>query len=422
MSSTLMKTLTAVSMLTVVTSCTTNTSEEASVAVGRQLYIASGQCNSGTAVTTFSAQNSSRKVSKLDLSTKVLSTVLDFSQAYSGGTFAIDTAPQSIVDNGTSLLVLTENSVALSDRKILTVPKSSPYNTSVYANDALALTPVAAHITRNMVKDSSDGAIILSKSIAIEKIGTNTLRVPQGANPWINAPAGTCGTSVTNISAVAVLPKFTGSSAGKMIFAHQGNTAVLNRLAIVKADGYSVIADCIIGYQTNIAHTFGTGVTGPAGTPAFAATGSSPTAMVFVQTGTAPGVIGKLLVAYSASVVAEVSNNVNVNYGIVSWDVTETTAALATLTNPVVLSRQLDAVFGTSAMAYDTTTNSLYVGTASQVGVMNQTTSSYGYKIEKFTYDSTANTLALVRGSSNEPFMDRSSSSRCISGLAVGSN
>lgn len=418
MSSTLMKTLTAVSMLTVVTSCTTNTSEEASVAAGRQLYISSGLCSSGAGITTFTAQTSSRKVSKLDLSTKALSTVLDFTQSYSGGTFGINTAPASIVDNGSSLFMLVEDSAptASGERRIYTIPKSSPYNTAVYSNDALALTTTTTNILRNLVKDA-DGSLLFSKSVAIEKISTNTLRVPQAANPWVNAPAGNCATSITNISAVSLLPTYTGYSSGKILFAHQGATAALSRIGIVSADGYSIAGNCLNGYQ--LSTTAPTNATNVTGTVTFTATGPTPTAMVYVPTGTGAG---KLLVAYGPTIAADMSNTATLSHAIVAWTVTESSGTVATLTSPVVLSNKLDAVFGISAMAYDSVDNSLYVAGPSQIGVANQTTAGYGYKVEKFTYDSTGNTLTLVRGSNNEPFLDRSSATKCINSLVVGSN
>lgn len=413
--------LTAVTGLSLLLTACPKAATTASVAGAvKNLYIASGQCYSGSGITTFSAQTSSRSISKLNLSSNQLSKVIDLSNPYAGGVFGQDSGVQSILDTGSSLLMLTENSVAMSDRKIFSIPKASPFNTSIYAQDPLALTQVASDITRSMVLDT-DGALLFSKSIGIEKIGINTLRVPQGASPWVNAPAAPCATSTTLISSVVVLPVMTGASYGKIIYAHAGATAASNRLGIISADGYSVAANCLNGYQTNIAHTWATNVTdGPAATPAFAATGSSPTAMVFVQTGTAPGIVGKLIVAYSASVAAEVSNNTNANYALVAWDVTETSATVATLTSPVVLSRRLDAVFGVSALAYDATDKSLYVATASQTGTMNQTLAGYGYKVEKFTYDSTANTLTLVRPN-GLPFLNYSSATKCITGMAVGS-
>lgn len=399
------------------TGCSSNSADEASTALTKKLYIASGQCNSGPGITTFGTQNSSRRVSKLNLVTKELSTFLDLTEPFVGGVFGIDTGAQSLVNDGTNILMLTENAVAMSDRKIYTIPKASPFNTEIYSTDPLALTQTNTHITRQLVKDA-DGALLFSKSLGIEKIGINTLRIPQGANSWVNAPGGTCGTAATFMSAMQVLPPFTGSAAGKIVFAHAGATAAANRLGIISSDGYSVVANCLNGYQINsTGHAYAANVTGPLPIT-FAATGSAPTAMVFIPGATAG--TGKLIVGYSSTVVGETSNNAVLNYALVAWDVNETSATAATLSTPVVLNRQLDVVFGISAIQYDSETKELYVATASQTGVMNQTTAGYGYKIEKFKYDpAVLNEATLVR-ENNKPFMERTSGTKCITSMVLG--
>jgi hypothetical protein len=388
-------------------------------APSKKLYIATGQCNSGLGVTSFSTQNSSRRISKLDLATKNLSTFLDLTEAYVGGGFAINTGVQALVDNGSNILMLTENAVEMADRKIYSIPKSSPFNTEIYSTDPLALTQTAAHVTRDLAKDV-DGTLLFSKSIGIEKIGTNNLRIPQGANPWVNAPAAPCATSITFMSSVKVLPPFTGSTNGKIVYTHAGATTALNRLGIINAEGYLIPSNCIAGVQISaIPHTYATNVTGPTPIVFNAVAGSSPTASVFIKTGNGPGVIGKLIVAYSAAVATETSNSVNLNYALVAWDVSETSLTVASLSAPVVLSRQLDAVFGISALAYDAETSSLYVATASQTGVMNQTTAGYGYKIEKFNYNLTTNEATLVR-EDDKPYLERTPGTKCITSMVLG--
>lgn len=377
------------------------------------LYFASGQCNSGTGITTFSSTTASKMVSRVNLTTADVSQVLDFSAQYQGGFFAPETTPQSLVDSGSSLFLLTENSVNMGERKILTIPKSSPYNTSVYSNDALALTQVAAHITRTLSKDV-DGALLFSKSVAIEKIGTSSLRIPMGTNPWVSSPAGSCATSNTYISSAQVMPPYTGTSTGKIIFAHQGNSAALNRLAIISNDGYATAGNCLNGYQiSTTTHTNAPGITGSL---TFAAAGVSPTSMVYVPTPTGTST-GKLIVSYSASVNTELTNATNLNYAIVMWTVNETSSSVATLTSPVVLYRDSSVIFGASAMAYEPESSTLYVAAASQSGTANLTTAGYGYKIEKFALD--LNTPSLTRVGTT-PFVNRSSATKCISSMIIG--
>lgn len=382
---------------------------------GRYLYVASGLCYSGTGITTYTGSTSSRMVSKVNLSTQEATTFIDLASPYQGGDFAPQTSPQSIIEDGNNILMLTENATATGDRKIFTVPKSSSYNASTYASDTTAFTNTAGHILRSLIKDN-DGTLLFSKSIAIEKVGTNTLRVPMGANPWINAPAGNCATSVTQIQSHVVLPPYTGKTTGKVIFAHVGNTLALNRLGVISSDGYNVAGDCYNGYQlSSQTHNYGTGVSGPV--ISFSATGPNVTAMVYISTGSGTG---KLITGYSASAAADLNNNSTLNYALVMWDVTESSATVATITNPIVIYNNFADIFGISAMTYDSSTNSLYVATASQAGVANQTTASYGYKVEKFTIDVTNATATLVRPN-NKPFLDRSSRTKCISSMFIGS-
>lgn len=380
------------------------------------LYIASGACNSGSGITTFTGANSSKMVSKVNMASKSQATVLDFSAPFQGGSFAPETNAQSIVDNGSSLIVLAENNVNMGERKMYTVPKSSPYNASIYSNDVLAFTATAAHVERAMDRDA-DGSIIFSKSVSLEKIGSNALRVPIASNPWVNAPASSCATSTTMLSAVRVMPTFAGANGGKILFAHQGTTAASNRLGIISGDGYAAAVSCLNGYQiTAVTHVNAPGVSGPV---TFNTTnGVSPTAMVYVAP-KAPATTGSLIVAYSSSVATDLNNSTNLIFAIVMWTVTESSVSAATLTNPTVLYNNFANIFGISAMTYDPEDSSLYVATASQPGVANQATAGYGYKIEKFTLDTAAPSLTLVRDS-NLPYVDRSSATKCISSLAIG--
>ncbi|MFZ3231278.1 MAG: hypothetical protein WA160_13805, partial [Pseudobdellovibrio sp.] len=201
--------------------------------------------------------------------------------------------------------------------------------------------------------------------------------------------------------------------------AHQGATAISNRLGVISSDGYSIAANCVTGYQiSSVTHTYAPNITGP--TIAFAATGVSPTAMVYIPTISGTPNVGKLIVAYSSTISTEINNNTNLNFAIVMWTVTDTNSTTTTLTAPVVLYRDFSNVFGISAMAYDAESGSLYVAAASQPGVANQTTAGYGYKIEKFNLDLTTPALTIVRNN-NLPFVDRSSTTKCITSMVIGS-
>jgi len=409
-------------------SCSKNSDDP--VTSERYLYISSGQCNSGQGITTFSSTNSSRVVSKVGLSSKGSSIVFDLAAPFQGGFLNQETAAQGLIEDGSTMLMLTENATSsgVGDRKIWTVPKASPFNTAYYAQDTQAFTPTAAHILRSMAIDA-DGTILFSKSVAVEKIGTNVVRIPQsGPAPWISTPAGACAAAISNITAVAVMPPFTGTTNGKIIIAHQGVAAADNMIAIISRNGATAASGCLDG-QTVLSSspfTLDTGLaTGTAKT--INAAGASPTAMVYIPTPSGP-TTGKLIVALGPATAAELDNTTNLNNGIVMYDVTETSDTVATIANSgTVLYESGSILFGVSAMTYDSTDGSLYVATASQPGVANQTTQAYGYKVEKFHLDlskaGVSPQLTLIRDTSvspSKPFIERNSLTKCITGLQVG--
>lgn len=404
----------AIGLTTATFSC--SKSSDTAVAASKNLYIASGKCNSGLAITTYTNQTSSRLVSKVNLSSGALSYFVDLSSPYSGGLFLAETSPQSLVSDGNNILMLTDNNgPSYSERKVFSIPKASPFNLSLYSSDTNALTNAAPDITRALVKDV-DGTLLFSKSISIEKLGTNQLRIPSGANSWINAPAAPCATSTTLISSMVLLPPFAPATTGKVLFAHNALVAANNRLAVVSQDGYSSAPDCRGGTQVSLpVHSYASNITGPA--IAFPAVeGVNVTAMQYISTGTGTG---KLITAYSAASAApaDLNNGTNQNYALVLWDVSET-ATTATINNPVILYRDFSIIFGVSAMAYDSTTNHLYVAAASQPGSSNQTSAGYGYKVEKFLLDINAPSLTLIQAN-NKPYLDRSSATKCISSMIV---
>jgi hypothetical protein len=400
--------------------CPKKSEEASSATTEKYLYISSGTTNSGFGVTTFAAQTSGRKVSKLGITSKSLSTVIDLTLPFQGGpSFGIDTGAQSLIDKGTYLLMLTENAVAGSDRKVYKIPKSSPYNTEIYSQDPLALTTVAANITRTMQEDV-DGTLILSRTTAVEKIGTNSVRIPIGGNAWMNAPAAPCATSIAGISAAVVMPPFGTATSGKIIYAHMGATTALNRLGVISATGYLVAADCLVGIDlSTVGHTPASNIPASPAVAFLAASSTSPTAMVFIPNATGGG--GKLIVGYGPSTAANaiLNNSVNLHSALVMWTVNET-ATTASLVTPVVLNRDNAATWGISALAYDSSDSSLYVATAGQPGVASQIVAGYGYKIEKFTIDTAAQTASLVRVD-NLPFLVGTSATRGITSMAIGS-
>ncbi|MBC7741053.1 MAG: hypothetical protein H7061_02570 [Bdellovibrionaceae bacterium] len=396
--------------------------EEASLVPAKTLYVASGTCFSGNGITTFAGTASSRAVTKWNGNSGRFSDVLtdmNFSNTVSAAT-----TPQAMIDLGSSILLLTENAATMSDRKIFKIDKSNPTNYQFYASDATAFTPIAAHITRSMALDA-DGGMLFSKSIAAERLNTIGVRVVKGGtNPWIN-PAlatGNCFTAAaTQIQQIAMMTPFTSTTQGKMIYIHTGVTAAVNRIGIIQRTGLTsgTAADCAgtnpAGGTTAVAHTNAPGLIGPVG---LAATGASPTSMVYIPTPSSAPAVGKLIVSYSGSTTAATDNATNFNYGIVMWTVNETSDTVATLTSPIILYRDESIVWAPSAMAYDATTNSLYVAVGGSPGYINLTTLSNGYNIEKFTLDLTTPLLTRV-APNNQPFIIGNAYTKCISHMII---
>ncbi len=398
-------------------------STDASVAAPKTLYVASGLCYSGSGITTYTQTTASRVVSKWSTASGLSTgTFTDLNVA---SNVSVNTVPQSLIDRGDSILMLTENSVTTGDRKIFKIMKNNPGIYITYANDPAAFTPAATNITRSMALDS-DGGLIFSKSVAAEKVTSIGARVAKGGvNPWINpaAATGTCFSAVaTFISSVGILTPFTNANQGKLVYLHAGATAAVNNIGIVQRSGLTsaTAADCAgstpAGGLSTVAHTNAPNVLGPL---TFAATGASPTSMVYIPTPAPAVTSGKLLVTYSSSINTQFDNNTNFNYGVVMWDVTETSDTAATVNNPVILWRDESVVWAPSAITYDASTSSVYVAVGGAISNMNQTTNNYGYNVEKFTLDMVAPSLTRV-SINNQPFISGNSQTKCISNLAIG--
>ena len=412
----------ALSAMALTVGCS-KSSTDASVATPKTLYVAAGGCYSGSGITSYTATTSSRAVTKWSTATGLFSGT--FTDLNVGSNVSVNTVPQAMIDLGDSMLLLTENATTVGDRKIFKIVKSNPGTYITYANDPTAFTAVASNITRSMALDV-DGTITFSKSIASERLNTLGVRINKGgANAYINPVAATasCFTAAaTQIQAVALMTPFTNMNQGKSIYIHAGATAVLNRIGIIQRTGLTsgTATDCaassLAGGLSATAHSNAPNLSGPV---IFNATGASPTSMVYIATPSPALTTGKLLVTYSGAVATAFDNNTTFNYGVVSWDITETSDTAATITNPVILFRDESVLWAPSAITYDATTSSVYVAVGGSPGLINQTTQNFGYNIEKFTLD--MNTPMLTRVSvNNQPFIIGNSQTKCISNMTIG--
>lgn len=308
------------------------------------LYVVSGACYAG-GVTTSSASGT---ISRFDKNTGTfLGVLVDYNTMFSGD------VPVSIVDGGSVLYVLVENA---SGRRIDTVHKQSGLVSTWLLNST-----IFSAVLRSLAW-SQDGGLLISKSSAIEKVSPSKVRVPKGANPYVNNPGSSCATSTTLISSVKVLPN------GNIIYTH-ANTSPNNKFAIISSSGYSSTADCKAAQ-------------------AAPATTAMPTDVLHHSS-------GKLLVAYGSTTLTS-------NF-IYSYNLDLNTNAISSPTQAYYNNTYL---LGPSQMVEDPETGKILV--ANGASTMNN--------IYRFTLDSSSGLLTLE---STLPFIGQQVYTRCVSDMLI---
>lgn len=310
----------------------------------RLMFVVSGGCyGGGVALSTGSST-----IVALDMTTGSLHHIVrDYSQLSPG-----DTPVEVQEFDEDHILALVENT---GGRRFELVRKDGA-DGQTFLTNTTALSAVM-----RFFKLLTDGSILVSKSSAIEKFGANKARVTQGANPWINAPAGACATSTTLISSLDVFP-----STGKIIYTHAAATPN-NKFALISATGYAAAGDCLAASA------------GPTTT-------ALPTSVIIH-----PG--GKTLVAYGSTTTAS-----NLIY---SYDVNDAANTIGGATSAY---SDAAVVNGASAMAVDDSTGLVYV--ASALSTFNT--------IEEFQLSGA--TLARTR---SLPFAGPTFYTRCVSSMAI---
>ena len=314
----------------------------------QSLFVASGSCYAGGVAT---AQGSATVVA-FDAGTAAFERVIVDYNSISPGDMPIAIADY---DSG-HILVLVENTAG---RRIDLVSKQNAQVTTFLTNAAAF--SVVGNIFRGMAKNA-DGSLLVSKTTAIERFSSSKARILQGANPWVNAPAGACATSTTLISALTV------ASNGKIIFAHAGATPN-NKIAMISATGYAAAGDCLTS-QT------------------------APTTLALPDTVLIHS-SGKLITAYGSTTLASnliTASDLNVTTNVIG---TATTA----FSDPTIIN-------GPSAMAENTTNGQVFIANGN--GTFNT--------IEKFNFDSNAKVLTVATPTT---FIGMNIYSKCIADMKV---
>lgn len=342
----------------------------------RFLYVASGVCYSGGGNTTFTNLSSSNLIYKINLASgRREAMIADYNQTPA----QIGDSPVGIVSSDADhLYVALENTTSAGARRIEKIEKKGSFARTTFSNNITALSAQLRSIDI-----TPTGDLLISKSTAVEKITSANVRLMKGANAYVQSPGGACATSTTLFSKTLNLDN------GMIIYLHAATGQ--NRIGMIAAAGYSVVADC-------------------------KAAVAAPNAASFPVAAAYDKVNSKLLVAYAGSSVATDINSIyayNVNEGS------------ATITNPQKIydsalypSSYPYLLYGISEMALDSENKTLYVATA-----VSTATTLVNYAIEKLTYDSTqigvTNTAVLTRVGST-PFYPYGSDTKCISSMFVG--
>jgi hypothetical protein len=312
----------------------------------KHLYVASGACYGGGVTTSAGPTNT---IAKFNLNTGELeSVVIDYNKQIPGD------SPVSIADyDADHMLVLVENAAG---RRVELVNKDGS-GTSVYYLNNTALSAVMRSIAL-----LSDMSLLISKSSAVEKINAAKVRLTQGANPWVSAPAAPCATSTTLISSAIV------HSSGKIVYTHAAATPN-NKIGVINATGYGSAADC------------NSGTAGPTTT-------ALPTRALFHTN-------GKLLVSFGSTTAA--SNSVY------SYDFNSTSGTLSNATS--VYNDSGILLNGPSAMTVDPDSGDVFVSMA---------TSTFN-TIERFHFVDNA----FTRATTSKAFIPANAYTRCTADMKV---
>lgn len=310
----------------------------------RLLYVTSGGCYGGGVT----LATGSGTIAAYELDGSFSHLVIDYNESSPG-----DVAVGMAEYDESRLLVAVENTAGR--RVDLVYKDGSGY--SLYMSNGTALNA----ILRSLIQ-LADGSILISKSTAIEKFSASKSRIQQGANPFVNAPAGACAASATLISSTTTLTN------GKILYTHAA-ASPNNRTGLISATGYATGPDCLSVQAAPV-------------------TTSLPTSVLAHSS-------GKILVAYGSTTAS--SNT------IYSYNLNPTTNAWSGAT---IAFSDFAVVNGPSAMVEDTTDGSVYISMA---------TSTFN-TIEKFTFD--ANTGRLTKVGSR-PFIEPGIFSRCVSSLKI---
>lgn len=382
-------------------SCSQGNNDDQSSTASSYLYISTGKCYAGDGFAVPDISDVGVLLSRLNLSSQSYEVVKDYGDLSNE---VADTFASGIVDGGDGYIYASvENAAATGNRRVDKIQKTAFGTQSIWAQNSSVFSTVLKGISR-----AADGGVLVGGTSLIERFdSTPTRKKATQALAWGETHAGSCATNNTLITSLVALPAYTGTSMGKYVYAHAA--AGQNDIGVISMNGSIDGTSCLANAAGASALT--NSATATQGWGATLSASATPTAIVYIAT-PAGTTTGKLLVAYSSSTLNAVGS---VSNALVMYDINETSASAAVINNGQILYHDHSYFFGVTAMAYDSSTASLYVATSNSLDV-----TPIGYNIEKFTIDLTTPGATRVPNADQSSFQSANSFNNCVTGMFVG--
>ncbi|MFS4459302.1 hypothetical protein [Bdellovibrio sp. HCB2-146] len=367
------------SAFTILTACQPEVEEQSSSS--RYLYVATGACNNGFGITTYTGTNASNVIFRLNAeSGQYEGRIADFSTVADA-----PATPVSVTDfDDDYLLALIEHGTL---RRVEKIEKKLSGERTTFYNNTSATAPIGAltGVLKSIIK-VSDGYLI-SKTTAIEKLNTSLTRVPgTGTASWVATPGGVCATANINFNSLTTYPTTGNASGYNIVYTHSAgaSNATTNRIGVINGlTGWNGTTGCVSNQST-------------------VAAAATPVAAVYMKNH------HRLVVAYAGT-------NTTPQNSLYTYAIDEA-ATSNVISDAFKGYDDPNVIFAASAMYYDEETSSLYVAGGAAIAT-NLTTGNTVYKIEKFTYDATTKLFTRV---GSLPFYAGNIETRCISSMFVG--
>lgn len=374
------------------------------VPADKYLYVSTGLCYAGIGFTAPAIGTVGKTLSRLNLTNSNIEMIRDYADLSqeSAGTFV---ASMQLGGDG-YIYAAIENASVTGSRRIEKIEKKTQADKSIWFQNSSVLTTAVRSLSL-----ASDGGLILNRTSVIERFdSTPTRKLATLTLAWGQTHAGSCATNNTLITDSISLPAYSGTSFGKYIYAHAA--VGQNDIGIIGMNGSASASDCLANQPSTTA-VLTNSVTASLGWNTTLSANATPTSLVYIPTPSPATTTGKLLVAYSTAALNTVSAG-GLNNALVMYDINETSASAATISNGQILFHDHQYFYGITGMAYDESSAALYVATSNSF-----LAAPVGYNIEKFTVDINTPSAVRVTNSNGSSFETSNSYNNCVTDMFV---